>query len=407
MGFWSTRPLPFFGLIIFFPVQARASAAFSELDGDVQQRAGQDAAWERPVKGALLADGTELKTGPAGRGELVLDDGSLIALGSKTRLILRDGSVKARAVKLDAGLLIAKLKEDAALQVGTPFGAVSARGGRILVEAGNNAARVRLFEGVASVRRGKGKPVPVLEGRSVEAAAAGVAQRGAGSLTAVPGTPWMIEPPRGFELGKDEYGLPIWKRAWRESLSAGQGNFAVDHVETVVYAVEDIEWAAGQAWPQDCRRANAAANASLFGTVRRETVGGLPAFSYTCAVPGGLKYQDRASGQPVWKVSTGERHRYRDIAVDYNGRSADHVLWARYSHVEAVAEVPGLEGELLDNVRRLVGMTAGADRDGPGADAFFESLETLRPPLRQPEHEREREREAPRPQPSGSVPLLR
>ena len=92
MGSRSTRPLLFVGLIILFPVRARASAAFLELDGDVQQRAGQDAAWERPVRGAFLADGTELKTGPAGRGELVLDDGSLIAIGSKTRLILRDGS---------------------------------------------------------------------------------------------------------------------------------------------------------------------------------------------------------------------------------------------------------------------------------------------------------------------------
>lgn len=398
---------------VFCARTARATAAFSLIDGEVQQRAGRNDPWTAPTRGALLPDGAELRTGPAGRAELVFDDGSLLELGSATAATLKSSSSARRVLSLASGFIIGKFAGQDAVSVLTPFGAVSAEGARFLIEAGKESERVRLFDGQAAIKQGKAKEVPVLEGRSVEASNAGVVQRGGGSLTSFAGTPWMIEPPRGYALDKDEAGLPVWKRAWQETVGpGGAAAFTVRHLETVVFAVEEVDWQEGQPWPQDCRRANAAGSAVARGPVRRERVAGLPAFSYTCVVPGGLKYQDRTSGQPVWKISPGELHRYRDIAVDYNGRGAGHALWARYSHVEDVADIPGLGPDQMDQVRRLIGMTAGADRDGPGANAFLESLETLRPPLAEQEERQERgqsrsEGKPERDDEPAAVPLLR
>ena len=358
--------LLFSALLLIRPLPCLGSAAFSELDGAVEQRPGDDAPWEKPTKGAVLPEGARLRVPRAARAEVVFDDISLMALGSETEVILRRTALKGRAVTLSAGSAIVKLQKDAELEVAAPRAVVTARGARFLMAvAADGSLRTRVFSGSVVVKDAKGRAATVSEQ--------------AGNLVPIPGSGWLMEPPRGYQAAADETGLPFWKRSWQENVGVAGVPLVGRHTETVTPAVEEIQWVRGQPWPQDCRNANSVGNAVLEGTVRQEAAAGIPAFSYSCVVPGGLKYMDRTGAQPVWRVSSGERHRYRDVALDYNGRTAAHAVWLRYSHIEEVDPVPGLEPEKMDDLRRFVGMTKGGDRDGSGADAFFETLETLRP----------------------------
>jgi hypothetical protein len=379
-----TRVALGFSLAVFLlrPAPALASGLIANADGEVAWRAGTEGDWNTGVAGLPLADGAHLRTGEASLADIVLDNGALVKLGPLSQLSLLTGGQKSRAVRLESGALIGVVPNAAgALEVKTSAARADALdSARFSVSSDGGTARVRAFTGTVSVTDKSGRKTALQAHESLEAGrGAGLAVPSAVAY-AIPGSGWLIDPPEGLQPAKDEAGLPYWLRVTQETVSVGDTRLSVKSVESITAAIEDEEWRQGLVWPQDCRRANNVGNAILSGRVTMGLFEGTPAFTYRCVVPGGLRYMDRTNpAVVVWRTSSGETYRYRDLAVDFSGGASHYALWVRYAHSLEIPNPGGLDEAAMDKIRESVGKTAGGDHDGPALWAYFEALQSLRP----------------------------
>jgi hypothetical protein len=107
------------------------------------------------------------------------------------------------------------------------------------------------------------------------------------------------------------------------------------------------------------------------GATIRSTLQGKPTFSFVCVKPGRRRLG--TTGSTV--IGLAERLRVSDTAADFDGRAAGHVVRVKYSHLIALPGLRTPSGDQLD----FANSRGGANRDGPGIDAYLDALQTLRP----------------------------
>lgn len=306
--------------ILLQSLPADAATRFSEIEGKVRWRVGEDDDLVAAKAGQSLNGGAQVLVGPASRAVLGFEDGSNVELGEGSDFTLEAPRGKASAMKLALGLLTAWVqKPSAGFSVRTPTAVVAVRGTHFTVAVMKGGkTRVRVFSGVVSVKDHKGRETTLKEGQSVEATTAGAGAVTTAVTSSIPGTGWAIEAPPGWTRMSSD--VLTWDLESQEVIPGTGGARTASGIERITLSVEDASQWPGP--PADC---GAWGNGAPFG-VWRGTQEGKPAFSFACAGKDG-----RAYGGPSTGWSRRFIFNYDDahvICVIYDHvRGATHDLW--------------------------------------------------------------------------------
>jgi len=144
------------------PALAHAEPEVSYLEGRAELRSGADGEWSAVTKGARVAEGATLRTGPKTRLELSFDDGSKVRLGSDARMTVSaarfDGQQrKSVSLRLFIGQVWANVAKavsaDSQFEVRTDNAVGGVRGTSFAVlAAADTSAIVRVYAGSVGVR---------------------------------------------------------------------------------------------------------------------------------------------------------------------------------------------------------------------------------------------------------------
>lgn len=157
-------------LLLSFSALAQAASADASVmtitivEGAATVSRGGQPPTEPLAEGAALHEGDVVQTGPAGRLEILLANGSHLRVGPSARVALKQAgrertSFSARVLFGSVWAKVTKLLANESFQVETDNGVAGVRGTEFLVEAGAQGKddHVRVYEGAVAVREHAGQ----------------------------------------------------------------------------------------------------------------------------------------------------------------------------------------------------------------------------------------------------------
>ena len=155
------------------------------LRGTVQQKQG--GVWVELIRGAVVADGQSVRTGPDGRVDLVRG-AEVVQLGGGTQILLHEGSGNTTSIEQLSGELTAEVERRNVqhFSVQTPYLAAIVKGTIFRVSVGDSTAHVEVDRGTVQVQdRLNDLVVDIVRGQAAEVSITAPLEVTGGSSVAV------------------------------------------------------------------------------------------------------------------------------------------------------------------------------------------------------------------------------